>query len=99
MVTPRELLFRLGEEAYRDALLLAGAHAGVEKIDFLDLASTWKPPKFPVSGKDVLARKVPNGPAIADVLVAVEDQWIAEDYPSRERTLELLDTEISKRTS
>ena len=94
----RALLYRLGEEAYHDALLLAGAHAGAEKIDFLDLASVWTPPKFPLSGRDILVRNVPNGPLVAELLKAVEDRWIEEDYPPRARVLDFLDAEITRRT-
>ncbi|MGE0409526.1 MAG: CCA tRNA nucleotidyltransferase, partial [Amphiplicatus sp.] len=49
------------------------------------LAARRTPPAFPYTGKDVFAAGVERGPAVSRVLKAVEEAWIAEDFPDLAR--------------
>ncbi|MEY4269887.1 MAG: Polynucleotide adenylyltransferase region [Pseudomonadota bacterium] len=81
----RAAAYRHGAEAVTDALLLAGDAAGGGAL------IGWDIPRLPVGGNDVLARGISAGPDVAALLKTVEDQWVAEGFPDRARTLALLD--------
>jgi poly(A) polymerase len=87
----RRRLYRLGEEQYRDRLLLAWARAGGSQ-DFADnraaywrefatLPQRWSAPKFPLKAADFIARGIAEGPALGHVLTLAEDAWLAADFP------------------
>jgi len=88
----RAILYRHGGEAYRDGVALAVAW-GVAPADdprFGDLArlpDRWPVPTFPLSGRDVIARGHTPGPAVGDLLAAVEAWWIEEDFVPDEAAL------------
>ena len=66
--------------------------------EMLETASKWKPPTLPVTGADVLARGVPEGPEVGALLRAVEDWWIERDFaPDRAALLEKLDALVAER--
>jgi poly(A) polymerase len=82
----RRRLYRLGEERYRDRLLLAWARAGsgVDPARWIELArlpQRFTPPKFPLRASDFIARGVAEGPALGHVLTLAEDAWLAADFP------------------
>lgn len=82
----RRRLYRLGEERYRDRLLLAWARAGasVDPAPWVELArlpQRFTPPKFPLRAADFIARGVAEGPALGHVLTLAEDAWLAADFP------------------
>jgi poly(A) polymerase len=82
----RRRLYRLGEERYRDRLLLAWARAGsgVDSAPWIELArlpQRFTPPKFPLRASDFIARGVAEGPALGHVLTLAEDAWLAADFP------------------
>ena len=83
---PRTLAYRLGREAALDRLLLTGA----------DIApiTGWDIPVLPLKGGEIVGRGVAAGPQVARILRAVEDRWIAEGFPSRERVETLLAEEL-----
>ena len=78
----RALAYRLGREQAVDRLLLAGAAVAP--------LTDWGIPQFPLKGGEIVARGVSAGPEVARILRAIEDRWVAEGFPSRERVLELL---------
>ncbi len=79
----RETLYRDGRALFRDRLLLAGGGPAGEAL----LAEP-PPPRFPLSGCDVLARGVPAGPEIGRRLHAIETWWIARAFhPDRNACL------------
>jgi poly(A) polymerase len=80
---PRTLAYRLGREEAIDRLLLAGA-------DVSPLTG-WDIPVFPLKGGEIVARGVSAGPEVARILCEVEDRWVHEGFPPRERVLELLE--------
>jgi len=82
----RRRLYRLGEERYRDRLLLAWARAGSNAdpapwIALAQLPLRFTPPKFPLRAADFVARGVPEGPSLGHVLTLAEDAWLAADFP------------------
>ena len=84
---PRALAYRLGREEAVDRLLLAG-------IDPAPL-SGWDIPELPLKGGEIVQRGVAAGPKVAQVLRAVEERWIGEGFPPRERVETLLDEELA----
>jgi poly(A) polymerase len=87
----RRRLYRLGEEQYRDRLLLAWARAGTSQNladdhaaywrAFATLPQRWSAPKFPLKAADFIARGIAEGPALGHVLTLAEDAWLAADFP------------------
>lgn len=81
----RSLLYRLGEARYHHRILSMWAICGAAPnepsfVAAIGLPSHWTAPRFPLSGQDVIALGMKPGPALGDVLVAVEDAWIAGDF-------------------
>jgi poly(A) polymerase len=82
----RRLLYRLGEDNYRNRLMLAWARAGgdTDTAPWRDLATLpqrWRAPKFPLKAADFIARGVAEGPGLGHVLTLAEDAWLAADFP------------------
>ena len=82
----RRLLYRLGEDSYRNRLMLAWARAGGDADPapwraFATLPQRWQAPKFPLKAADFLERGVAEGPALGQVLTLAEDAWLAADFP------------------
>jgi len=75
----RELAFRIGRDGAIDHLLL-DADTPVEEVAGL---RDWQVPDFPVGGKDLLALGVRPGPAVARLLNAIREKWIAAGFPPR----------------
>lgn len=81
----RQLLYRVGAEAWRDAVLVAwaeGAAAAQDASwrDLLATADTWRRPQFPLTGRDVKRLGVAEGAAVGELLQAVEAWWIEGDF-------------------
>lgn len=84
-------LYRLGEEQYRDRLLLAWARSGASQRaadhgaaywrEFVSLPQRWSAPKFPLKAADFIARGIAEGPALGHVLTLAEDAWLAAGFP------------------
>jgi poly(A) polymerase len=83
--TARRRLYRLGEERYRDRLMLAWARAeGADEASWRALATLperWHAPKFPLKAADFIARGIAEGPGLGQVLALAEDAWLAADFP------------------
>ncbi len=97
----RRLIYRLGETQPGDVALFGFAERS-ENDDawprMLETLEAWKPPTLSVSGADVLARGVEEGPEVGELLRAVEDWWIENDFaPDRAALLEKLDALIAGR--
>ncbi len=98
----RRSLYRVRTRHFRDLLLLdwsdaivrdrAGAMRtadGWKKI--LDYAQSWEQPELPVTGGDVIALDVPEGPAVGELLEAIEEWWMERAFqPDREACLDRL---------
>ncbi len=90
--TARRRLYRLGEDRYRDRLLLAWARsgAGSEAASWQELATLparWTAPKFPLKAADFIARGIVRGPELGQVLALAEDGWLAANFPLDEAAL------------
>ncbi len=79
---PRALAYREGLACARDRLLLAGG--GTAALD------GWDIPRFPLKGGHIVARGVAAGPEVARIMQAVEQRWVAEDFPGPARVEQLL---------
>jgi len=92
--TARRRLYRLGEDAYRNRLLLAWARAGgtdtPEWRQSAMLPQRWSAPKFPLKAADFIARGIAEGPALGHVLTLAEDAWLAADFPLDEAGLKAI---------
>jgi len=82
----RQRLYRLGEEQYRDRLMLAWARCGgsigaAYWNEFANLPQRWTAPKFPLRAADFISRGIAEGPALGHVLTLAEDAWLAADFP------------------
>jgi poly(A) polymerase len=83
----RRLLYRIGPARLRDKVLLAWAAGQKSAMAWrllLDMAANWQRPQFSLTGRDVMAAGVPEGPQVGAVLGAVEDWWIAGDFAADE---------------
>ncbi|MCW2305714.1 CCA tRNA nucleotidyltransferase [Rhodobium gokarnense] len=90
----RLALYRSDAETFRGAVLLAWAWSDAAGDDagwrdLFGLAGRWPVPRFPVSGRDLVALGIPSGPAVGTLLSQVEDWWIGEGFaPGREAALD-----------
>jgi poly(A) polymerase len=101
--TARRRLYRLGEEAYRNRLLLAWARAGgTDAADWRAAAmlpQRWSAPKFPLRAADFISRGIAEGPALGHVLTLAEDAWLAADFPLDDAALKsIADQTVSRFT-
>jgi poly(A) polymerase len=93
----RELLFHHGRRGALDAIQLAQAEACVAPDDPA-WTSAWRflsdtpEPRLPFSGTDLLARGVPSGRAMGDMLKRLQASWIRAGFPNDPKILgQLLD--------
>ena len=92
-VEQRALLYKLGDVAWRDTVFLSWARGRGSLRDprwqkLVDLPLQWPIPKFPVTGKDLLAIGIASGPPMGKMLRKIERHWIAQDFvPTREQLL------------
>jgi tRNA nucleotidyltransferase/poly(A) polymerase len=88
----RRLLYRLGEEPYRDGVALAfawgdAAPDGPSWRDLFALPDRWRAPSFPLSGRDVLSETGLRGSSVGQVLRTVENWWVEKDFVPDEAVL------------
>lgn len=82
-----------GNAVFKEAVMLAWALES-DMIDrahpyhaMLILAGEWRPPEFPVSGKDLLALGIQEGKRVGEVLRSLEEVWEAGDYKATKEEL------------
>jgi poly(A) polymerase len=86
----RRVLYQLGASGWRDAVHLSLAHSKAKLDDLawlalLELATTWVPPRLPVKGTDLIGVGLHPGPKMGQILSALEDWWVANDFtPTRQ---------------
>ena len=90
--TARRRLYRLGEDRYRDRLMLAWVRAGEDTIstpwrELATLPARWSAPKFPLKAADFIGRGIAEGPLLGQVLALAEDAWLAADFPLEQGAL------------
>ena len=81
----RRAIYKIGNEAFRDRVMLAWAASGGDKAQawraLVAHAQMWTPPKLPLTGDEVMAAGVSAGPKVGLVMREVEDWWIDADFP------------------
>jgi poly(A) polymerase len=88
----RAWLYRHGATAYRERVLLdwtrsvAAPDSEPWRRRFA-LPDRWQPPRFPLTGADVLAHGVPAGRRVGGILRELEELWVAGDFAADERAL------------
>lgn len=87
----RRMVYHYGNDMALSLLLLTAARAGRDFEDLYEVTQSFRPPRFPLEGNDVLKMGVPAGPQVGEKLRAVEKWWINEDFaPGRTACLEKL---------
>ncbi len=81
----RRAIYKLGNEAFRDRVMLAWAASGGDKAQqwraLVAHGQMWKPPRLPLTGDEIMAAGVPAGPKVGLVMREVEDWWVDADFP------------------
>ncbi|MES2988055.1 MAG: CCA tRNA nucleotidyltransferase [Pseudomonadota bacterium] len=81
--SPYEDAYRVGLEAATDrALLVFDPFDAVMAARHLQ---QWDVPRFPLTGGAIVARGIKAGPEVARLLRAIEDRWVAENFPDSAR--------------
>jgi poly(A) polymerase len=81
--TQRQALYRLGADRVRDLALLSAAEGRMDAArlgELLSFAARWKPPRFPLAGRDVLALGIPPGVRVGELLAEVRRWWEDDDF-------------------
>lgn len=81
----RRALYRLTPETFKDKAMLGWASDrkasnAPQWRALLALADSWQRPVMGLSGHEVMAAGVPNGPDIGRIIAEVEDWWIDSDF-------------------
>ncbi|GAA0549221.1 CCA tRNA nucleotidyltransferase [Rhizomicrobium palustre] len=93
----RRLLYRMGPEGFRDALLLAiVSETRDEWRRIYDGVRSLTAPRFPISGKDVVARGIRIGPLIGQILHTLETWWVENDFPQDALLIQRLDETVKQ---
>ena len=87
-LSPREArraVYRLGVDTFCDRLMLAWAGsdrdaAAMQWRALLPMAQSWPRPTFPLTGDEVMAAGVPEGPMVGEVMREIEAWWIDQDF-------------------
>lgn len=87
-----ELAYRRGVEGAADGWLLDGTRDPA----LLAALKDWRKPAFELGGGVLIARGLAPGPDVARALREIEEQWIAEGFPERDRLDQIADQTVSK---
>jgi poly(A) polymerase len=105
----RRALYTLGVDFFRDLILLdwadqiardpSAASGNIQDWkDTWDAANDWLPPDFPLTGEDIIAAGVKQGPDVGDILEDVEGWWIDQAFrPDRAGCLDRLRLTMRRR--
>ncbi len=88
----RRLLYRLGPAPFKDRVFLRWAEDpkasnAIQWRALLALADAWQRPRFPLTGANVMAAGVPEGPLVGRILAEVEEWWVESDFLDDEFSL------------
>ncbi len=89
----RHLIYNHDRDVVKQLLVLYMTRDGEtpEYRQFMQLATQWQPPKFPLVGRDLFDLGVTPGPAMGQLLGEVEEWWLTQDFaPDRESCLQQL---------
>jgi poly(A) polymerase len=82
----RQAVYRLDAEPFCDKVMLAWAAsdrpaASAQWRALLPMARSWPAPTLPLTGEEVMAAGVPEGPMVGKVLAEIETWWADNDFP------------------
>ena len=92
LCSPVQLAYRLDRDAARDRWLMQATSE--QSCAAIEALAAWQRPAFPLKGGAIVARGIAAGPEVARLLRAVEEQWIAENFPDQKRVELLLNAAI-----
>lgn len=82
--TLKTLIYKEGYAVAVQSALLRAAKGGLDPASILASIADWQPPRFPVSGDDVIAAGVTRGPQVGILLKSLEEWWVKNDFkPNR----------------
>ena len=92
-----KILYKNGKQLFVDNLLTTSANFPERRpsnwISLVQMAYTWAPPLCPISGADVLALGIPEGPLVGQMVMEAETWWADTNFKaSRRETLDHLIT-------
>jgi poly(A) polymerase len=73
--SPEALAYRVHTDCAVDRLLLSGNPDVAARI------ASWHPPRLPIGGGALIARGLPEGPAVARTLRKIEQRWVEAGFP------------------
>jgi poly(A) polymerase len=76
----RLCVYRSGNDTTAGGLLLAAAAAAAPLSPFHAIAARWTAPRFPVTGRQLMAQGVPAGPELGRRLADLEADWIIQTF-------------------
>lgn len=78
----RRQIYAWGNDGALDRLLLDWPDETTGQVgrQALDLVKGWPKPRFPLAGADILKLGIDKGPRVGEVLRAVEEWWISQDF-------------------
>ena len=79
----RKTLYAFGTEAVRDRAMLSGKDAR----DIVAACGSWRRPVFPLKGDDLVKAGIKPGPAMGELLGALENWWIEGDFTAEKQAL------------
>lgn len=89
----RDLVYQNGAHTVKQMLLLRMAHEGESDDNraLFQIADTFNPPKFPLTGQDVMDLGIKQGAQLGQLLSDAEQWWRAQDFvPDRQACLRQL---------
>lgn len=77
----RAAIYRVGAQTVKDRAMLGWASTGAaDWASVLEIANAWILPTLPVTGEDLLARGISEGPEIGAAIKQLEAAWIESDF-------------------
>lgn len=78
----RQVVYRFGNDVARHLLLLSAARTGDtgELYKLYNIATSFRVPRFMLTGQDVMALGYKAGPKIGEIMHAMEAWWMDEDF-------------------
>lgn len=81
----RKALYWMGVQVFKDRVMLHWAvdpklNNAVQWRALLAIADSWVRPEFPLSGEEVMAAGVPQGPMVGRIMREVEEWWVDVDF-------------------
>lgn len=100
----RRAIYRMGNDMIHSLLLLSAAKSKDEGdlFNLYGIATSFRAPRFPIEGEDLIAMGYKQGPEIGTILGLMEEWWLSQDFQAgRTAALQKLhhDYALKKKTS